>query len=146
MLIDQQTIKESGLLLQIDQVGVATAEPLESMREPLERRIREGRLTPFEEKNPALRLTPEQLLAGCRTIITLAVPYDRPATAAPVDQEGPKGLVARCARSVDYHLIVEKNAAQLVEKIEAITKKPIRQRILTDRSPLLENAPLMLRI
>ena len=35
-------------------------------------------------------------------------------------------------------MIVEKKAAKLVEKIEAITKKSIRQKILTDRSPLLE--------
>jgi len=138
VFINKRFINEIGSSLGVDQVGVTTAEPLASMREALERRIREGRLSPFEEKNPALRLTPEHLLDGCRTIVTLAVPYDRPAPAAPFDQEGPKGLVARCARSVDYHLIVEKKAVQLVEKIEATTKKSIRQRILTDRSPLLE--------
>jgi len=138
MLIDQQTIKESGLLLQIDQVGVANAEPLESMLEIMERRIREERLTPFEEKNPSLRITPDNLLDGCRTIITLAIPYDRPALSAQSDDEGQQGLVSRCARSQDYHRVVEEKAVQLVKKIEETVNKSLRHKILTDRSPLLE--------
>ena len=138
MLIDKQLLNKVSKPLGLDQVGVATAEPLESMREPLVRRIREGRLTPFEEKNPALRLTPEHLLTGCRSIITLAVPYDSPATAALFDHEGPQGLVSRCARGQDYHRVVEERATRLVKKIEEKTKIPLRNKILTDRSPLLE--------
>ena len=138
MLIDQIALKEIGRSIQIDQLGIASAEPLETMREALERRIREGRLTPFEEKNPALRLTPDHLLDGCVSIITLAVPYDRPAPAEPFQPVGPKGLVSRCARGQDYHRVVEEKAAQLVKKIEETANISLRHKILTDRSPLLE--------
>jgi epoxyqueuosine reductase len=138
MLIDENFINILGETIDIDQIGFTTAEPLTSMLGPLEKRIREERVTPFEEKDPALRITPEHLLAGCQTIITLAVPYHWPAPAAPVNPEGPQGLVSRCARSIDYHLVVENKAAQLVGKIEEAAKKPLRHKILTDRSPLLE--------
>jgi epoxyqueuosine reductase len=138
MLIDQITLKKIGRSLNIDQTGIVSAEPLTSMLGPLEKRISEERVTPFEEKDPALRITPDHLLPGCQTIITLAVPYHWPTPAAPSDPVGPQGLVSRCARSIDYHLVVENKAAQLVGKIEETAKKPLRHKILTDRSPLLE--------
>jgi epoxyqueuosine reductase len=138
MVIDKRFINRIGETLDLDQIGVTTADPLTSMLSPLEKRIREERLTPFEEKDLALRISPEHLLAGCQTIITLAVPYHWPAPAAPVNPEGLRGLVSRCARSIDYHLVVENKAAQLVRKIEETAKKPLRYKILADRSPLLE--------
>ncbi len=138
MPIGLPAIKKMGRFFNIDQVGVASAEPLESMRHPLEKRIREGRLTPFEEHNPALRLSPARLLPGCCTIINLAIPYNRPAPFPTPAGEGPKGFVSRCARSVDYHLVVEEKASLLAGKIREVSDTPVRHLILTDRSPLLE--------
>jgi epoxyqueuosine reductase len=139
MLIDHNIIIKLGRQIQIDQLGVTSAVPLDGMRNILERRILEERITPFEEKNPALRLSANHLLSGCRSIITLAVPYNATsAQTVAIQPPGPKGLVARCARSSDYHQVVEEKATMLVSKIKDLGGKPFNYRILADRSPLME--------
>lgn len=108
------------------------------MLERLELRISENRLTPFEEHNPALRISPATLLDGCRSIITIAIPYSGPEAPVPQSEDLPRGQVARCARAVDYHLLVEVKAGQLVRALKEEYGASLKQRILIDRSPLLE--------
>ena len=122
----------------ISEIGATTAEPLTYMRERLELRISENRLTPFEEHNPALRISPAALLDGCRSIITIAIPYSGPEIPVPQPEDLPRGQVARCARSADYHLLVELKAGQLVRTLKKDYGTDFSHRILTDRSPLLE--------
>ncbi len=122
----------------ISEIGATPAEPLTYMRERLELRISENRQTPFEEHNPALRISPAALLDGCRSIITIAIPYSGPETPVPQPEDLPRGQVARCARSADYHLLVELKAGQLVQALKQECGTSFRHRILTDRSPLLE--------
>jgi epoxyqueuosine reductase len=108
------------------------------MLERLELRISENRLTPFEEHNPALRISPATLLDGCRSIITIAIPYSGPELPVPHSEDLPRGQVARCARSADYHLLVEFKAGQLVQALKQEYGASFNHRILSDRSPLLE--------
>ncbi len=138
MLIKKEKLKKLAEAVGISQLGVTTAKPLEYMRNRLQRRIDEGRLTPFEEKDPALRVSPERLLTGCRSIIVLVVPYMIMDSYMPGSQGGPRGLVARCARGIDYHTIVEQKAAQIVSLFKRETGLAFNHRILSDRSPLLE--------
>jgi epoxyqueuosine reductase len=108
------------------------------MRERLELRISENRLTPFEEHNPALRISPASLLDGCRSVILIAIPYSGPEIPLPRLDNLPRGQVARCAHSVDYHLLVSLKAEQLVQALKQEHGLNFRYRIQTDRSPLLE--------
>jgi len=136
--IKSEKLKELAKSAGISQLGVTAAEPLNYMQYRLQKRIDEGRLTPFEEKNHSLRLSPQDILAGCRSIIVLAVPYLISDNYQPEDNNGPRGLVARCARGFDYHNLVEQKAGQIVKLIEAETGSSFGYRILCDRSPLLE--------
>lgn len=138
MLLSAEDIKKISAALDIDQIGVTSAEPLAEMRKILDRRISEKRLTSFEEKNPELRLTPSHLLKGCRSIITLAVPYLPAPKPAFEKVAEPRGLVARCARGRDYHRVAEQKAAGLVKKIAQKSTGTFQYRILADRSPLVE--------
>ena len=139
MLTSSENLKEIAMSVNITQIGVTTAGPLLYMQDRLQRRLKEGRVTPFEEKEPRLRLSPALLLEDCRSVITLAVPYtppDRPGPGPLSDQ--PRGKVARCARAVDYHLLVESKAALVAEKIRREFGGGLHYRILSDRSPLIE--------
>ncbi len=138
MLITNELVKEAARSVGVTQIGVTTPEPLLYMRQRLQRRLNEGRATPFEESNPDKRLSPNLLLKSCRSIITLAVPYAAPDGPEIADYNGPRGTVARCARSVDYHLLVENKAGLVAEAIRKQAGVNFKDRILSDRSPLLE--------
>ncbi len=122
----------------ISEIGIATAEPLSYMRERLEKRAAENRLSPFETGDVELRLSPAALLDNCLSIITVALPYNPPGDRAPGAAAGPRGLVARCARTLDYHTIVENRARKFMERLNQSAKPKFNYRILSDRSPLLE--------
>ncbi len=138
MLIDKNVLKEFTKYEPDILVGVASAKPLEHMQKLLELRASEQRITPFEEKNPRLRVEPGHLLDNCRTIITIAVPYALSQAVSLPGPGTPRGKVARCAQNIDYHRVVENKARQLVELIGSKCGKDFSHRILCDRSPLLE--------
>jgi len=136
--INTGKIKEIALDAGADQVGIVSAEPLHYMKERLEKRKNENRVTPFEESNPALRLSPHHLLKGSRSIITIAVPYAAPVHPGPHITEEPAGLVARCARGLDYHDLAEELCRRIIEKLQTELSRAFEYRIFCDRSPLLE--------
>ena len=122
------------------QAGIAPVESPPGLLPRLRRRAAENRVTPFEEKDPALRLDPKRLLPGCRSIIVVGLSHagpekePDPLPAAP----GPRGLVARCGRGPDYHLLVKSRAERLLELLKKELPGPLSSRILADRSPLVE--------
>lgn len=118
--------------------GATGAEPPPNLHERLQRRLAEGRATPFEERDPARRLAPERLLPGCRTIVVIGLPYHVPDPDYPVAAPGPRGEVARCARGADYHLLLQEKAGRLASLIKKALPVPVQYRIFADRSPLVE--------
>ncbi len=122
----------------ITEIGATPAEPLAYMRERLEQRVNENRLTPFEEHNLALRISPATLLDGCRSIITIAIPYNGPEMTVPKPDDLPRGVVARFAQSNDYHRLIELKAGLLIQALKQEYGAVFNHRILADRSPLLE--------
>lgn len=118
--------------------GVAGVDPLTELQQRLEKRAADERVTPFEEKEPSLRVRPDHLLPGCRSIIVLAMPYpdglDNIKDVAP----GPRGEVARCARVYDYHLLLQQKAELLASLVCKELAAATSYRILIDRSPLVE--------
>jgi len=138
LLVNRNRLNELAASVGIAEIGVTTAEPLEYMRKRLEKRVSEKRVTTFEEVNPEKRLSPSALLDKCRSIVTLAIPYYKAGPTPPFSDDQPLGLVARCARSVDYHKIVEDRADKLIKAMFTEIGSRFNFRILTDRSPLLE--------
>ncbi len=129
----QELADEAGLAL----AGVAPAEPLKQMQERLQQRLSENRGTVFEEKDPLKRISAEHLLAGCRSIIVVGQPHPVSSCHIPLSH-GPRGVVARCAQSLDYHQLLAQKAELLVELLKREFGKPLNYRILVDRNPLVE--------
>jgi epoxyqueuosine reductase len=75
------------------------------------------------------RADPRQSLAGCRSILVVALPY------TPGDTAGP---VAGYARGADYHDVLPARLARLHAWLEAAHGGPIGHRLYTDTGPLLE--------
>ncbi len=138
MLINQVKLIELAADAGLQLAGVTGAAPLNHMLERLQRRLSEGRMTPFEEQEPSGRISPQTLLPGCRSIVVLGLPYDLPAHPYPGGSSGPRGEVARCARGLDYHRVLEHKAKQLERLLHQEQRGSLRSQILVDRSPLLE--------
>ncbi len=120
------------------QAGIAPASPPGYLRARLQRRLDEGRVTPFEENNPDLRLDAGRLLPGCRSIVVVGMPYPFPEEETPPGGERPRGAVARCARGPDYHLLLARAAERLFSLLKKELPPPLKGLILVDRSPLVE--------
>ncbi|WP_461369796.1 tRNA epoxyqueuosine(34) reductase QueG [Candidatus Darwinibacter acetoxidans] len=125
---------EAGL----EMAGVAPAAAPPYLHSLLQRRLDEGRVTPFEEKDPALRVDAARLLPGCRSIIVVAMALPFRDEEAPSPAAGPRGTVARCARGPDYHLLLASRAGRLLSLIKKELPAAPAARILADRSPLVE--------
>ena len=138
MRFNSERLNEIADSVGLEEVGVVSAEPLGYMLDRLERRGIEGRVTPFEEEDPAKRISPGHLLPGCRSIITITVPYSLPQKDEVDLNCRPRGKVARCAQGIDYHNIVEKKAEDLAMAVKKVSGAALSYRVLSDRSPLLE--------
>jgi epoxyqueuosine reductase len=87
----------------------------------------------FMRRNPSKRLYPAELLDGARNVICLAASY-APAAEAECD-----GLVARYARGADYHHVLKRRCAALVEAIRAI-EPSFTGRAFVDSGPVMERS------
>ncbi|MBM4422671.1 MAG: tRNA epoxyqueuosine(34) reductase QueG [Chloroflexi bacterium] len=75
------------------------------------------------------RADPRLIFPECKTIIVVALPH------TPSDGKGP---IAAYALGHDYHDIIPRKLAQLIEWLEAETGRRIAHKIYTDTGPLLE--------
>jgi epoxyqueuosine reductase len=84
----------------------------------------------------AKRETPQLLMPGCQTIISLALPYF---PSKPQSLVAGQALVAAYAVGVDYHLIIPQKSTQLMEAYKLqFMQSDIEYKIFTDSAPVLE--------
>lgn len=96
------------------------------------------------ERNAPRRVDPQQVLAGAKSIITLAVSYVHSppsevhrAMPAPPDPEI-KGVVARYARFADYHDVIAERLKTLTGLVNELGGTEARSLWYVDTGPLLE--------
>lgn len=138
MVYRLKNLAEMAAAAGLEMAGIAPADPPAYLQSLLQRRLDEGRATPFEEKDPALRVNAAHLLPGCRSIVVVAMPLPFREEEAPSIAAGPRGEVARCARGPDYHLLLTTRAKRLLSLVKKELHAPLNGRILVDRSPLVE--------
>ncbi len=102
----------------------------------------------YLERNAYKRVDPQQVLAGARSIISLAVAYDAPDGAGeasvptgashPVRHMFPGGVIARYARFSDYHEIIGERLKTLAEFVNEVGGEGTRSLWYVDTGPLLE--------
>lgn len=100
----------------IDQIGVASAEPFDEMKQRLQVQQNKGFMSGFEEKDIDRRVHPERHLPAARTMIAIAVAYPSKLANPPVSSKGAyRGVIARSAWGQDYHRVLKQRLQSLAE-------------------------------
>ena len=87
----------------------------------------------YLRRDLAKRLCPAESASGARSVICLAASYVPPADA---DRDG---LVARYARGADYHEVLQRRCAALIEAVRAIEPSFVG-RAFVDSGPVMERS------
>jgi epoxyqueuosine reductase len=90
----------------------------------------------YLERNAYKRVDPQQVLAGAKTIISLAVSYD--AAEAKKVATSCEGVVARYARFGDYHDVMGERLKTLADFVTGLGGEGARSLWYVDTGPLLE--------
>jgi len=132
-----RALKARAVELGFHKVAVAKAEPLERDRAALAAWLAGDRhaTMAWMARDPEKRSDPEAMLAGCKSVVALAINY------APGDgAEVPPGAahVARYAQGRDYHKVLGGKLKELAAWITAETGE--ESRTFVDTGPVLERA------
>ena len=103
----------------------------------------------YLERNAHKRVDPQRVLAGARSIVSLAVAYEAPETSnalrdacsvAGTTRNTPSssGLIARYARFSDYHEVIGGKLKTLAEFMDQVGGEGTRSLWYVDTGPLLE--------
>ena len=90
-----------------------------------------------EPERLARRKSPEQLLAGVRTVITVAMRYTPPQKSGLDDRDC--GVISAYAHGDDYHEIMKKRLKALARDLDEKLGRH-DQRVFVDTAPVLEHA------
>jgi epoxyqueuosine reductase len=90
------------------------------------------------------RAEPTALLGAARSVIVVALAYDRDPEGVPLraaaDGAALTGFVARYARGQDYHVVIKQKLRQLADECATLVGRPVLARACVDSAPLLERA------
>lgn len=126
-------VKARALELGFDRVAIGPAGPPEHGA-AFERWLDAGYAggMRYLEAGRADRLDPARLLAGCRSVVAVALAY------GPRDDAGGWAGVARYARGVDYHDLMRPRLAALADLLREAGGAGVRSRAAVDTSAVLE--------
>jgi epoxyqueuosine reductase len=131
-----EAVRARALELGFDAVAIGPADPPEHAAE-FERWLDAGYAgsMAYLDRTRADRTDPQRLLAGCRSIVAVALSY-RPSSELDGDSEW-RG-VARYARGQDYHDVMRPRLAALASFIDETAGPEVRSRAAVDTSAVLE--------
>ena len=90
----------------------------------------------YLERNAFKRVDPNEVLAGAKSVIVLAVAY-RPETRARTE-DSPSGLIARYAQHADYHDLLAEPLTALTNFVNSLGGQDTKSLWYVDTGPLLE--------
>jgi epoxyqueuosine reductase len=136
-----QALKEQARMLGFDACRITDASPPASAPH-LRDAIKEGRHAEMAwlARNADQRADPQRVLPGAHSIITLAVSYagDEPSPIPSTGQAPALGVVARYARSLDYHHVLRPPLVALTDWLDARAGTTTRSLWYVDTGPILE--------
>ena len=130
-----------GKKLGFDEVGIAGIDKFKTDHLSAKHRVRDGLmagLSWYTEDRAALANTPEELLPGCKSIISVAISYYK--EVEKYDDGKLRGKVARYAWGLDYHQVIKKRLKLFVEEIENLIGREFRWRIFVDDGAMNDRA------
>lgn len=134
--------RNEGLTL----VGIADADAAPELETEFKAWLSEQRQGSMKwlSEHAELKYRPESMLAGCRSVLVVALNYYQAApwargdnNATPAGARGPAGRIARYAWGRDYHKVIGKRLLRVVRALqEAYPEESFRS--FTDATPLAE--------
>lgn len=107
-------MKKAARSLGIDQIGVASAAPFNTLKQRLLRHREFGRESGFEEPDLDKRTNPALLFDNPQSIIAIAVAYPSKLPNPPKSEPGARrGIMSRSAWGEDYHKVLRDRLAKL---------------------------------
>lgn len=88
------------------------------------------------ERDPARRANPQEVLPGCRSIVSIGMNYY---TSPLADERPGHGRIARYAWGEDYHAVLQARLEQLELRIKALAPRAVT-RSYVDTGPVMEKA------
>jgi len=147
-------IRDAALALGFGRVGFCPIEPFADAGRALEHWLDAGHHGEMTFMTGQSRAEPRSLLPQAKTLIVVALAYDRggplppSASAAPPARAGaretvqrplsPRALVARYARGADYHGVMKERLRLLADRCAALSGRAVLARPCVDTAPLLE--------
>jgi epoxyqueuosine reductase len=131
-------IKDEAQRLGFDLVGIsAVRSPAHerSFAEWLRRGFAGG--MDYMERTAAARRRPEELVPWALSVVSVGMNYHTQPDAA-VDDNLPRGRVARYAWGDDYHDLMKQRLQRLHDKVNALCDFPVEGRAFVDSGPVLE--------
>jgi epoxyqueuosine reductase len=89
------------------------------------------------ERNAEKRIEPQKVLADAKSVIALAVSYQKPEVGSP-NPESQTGVVARYAQFKDYHNVIGEKLKALTNFIGLVADRKVRSLWYVDTGPVLE--------
>ncbi|MDP7579374.1 MAG: tRNA epoxyqueuosine(34) reductase QueG [SAR202 cluster bacterium] len=136
----EHTVKQLGMALGFNLVGIGSAEPFFRDEQAALERIREGMMDglPWYTEERVHKAThPEELLPGARSIISLAISYNNKSE---VSHNGIAGRIARYAWGDDYHQVLKDKLKEFVVRLGDSLQERVRTRIFVDDGPMNDRA------
>ncbi|HTV21962.1 MAG TPA: tRNA epoxyqueuosine(34) reductase QueG [Polyangiaceae bacterium] len=144
-----EAIREAALALGFGRVGFCPIEPFVDAERAFEHWLAQGHHGEMAFMTGQSRSAPSELLPRAKTLIVVALAYDRGGAPAPsvAASEGapqaaallsPRALVARYARGADYHGVMKERLRILADRCAELAGRPVLARPCVDTAPLLE--------
>jgi len=134
-------IKSIGKNLGFDDVGIAGVGKFKTDQLSAKDRVKNGLMDGlpwFTEDRAMLANTPDELLPGCKSIISVAISYYK--DNEKYNDGELRGKVARYAWGLDYHDVIKKRLKLFVAEIKELVGKEFRWRIFVDDGAMNDRA------
>jgi epoxyqueuosine reductase len=133
-------IRAAALALGFGRVGFCPIEPFVDAESAFEHWLAQGHHGEMTFMTGQSRADPRALLPGAKTLIVVALAYDRagPPLTGGERPLSPRALVARYARGADYHGVMKERLRALADRCAELSGRAVLARPCVDTAPLLE--------
>ncbi len=140
--VDSAWVKELARDCGLEIAAIAGPEPFDGLESHLHGQIEQGRFSGFDWFTPeraSFSVSPVNLHEGIRSIVSVGLPYYRAMPEVP-DDGFLRGRIARYAWGADYHAVLKRRMADLLEQLENRAGRAIEGRLLVDTARIVDRA------
>lgn len=136
----KEKIIAASTTIGIDQIGFTTADDFEYLRPSLVKQKADGHTSGFEHQNLDERLNPDLIFQQPKSIIAIALAYPTRLRKRPELTKLKRGQFARASWGEDYHFILQRKMAALVDAIHQLTDQDpdVRFKPMVDTGELMD--------